>query len=105
MSIFERLYLVLGRRTFALSINCPCASTPPTAQSLAILPFCQSAQGWRNRTLVTHEPLVCNKLCFSKTEPVQYKSPMVQYLVNFIFKFNFGRDETKTYILSNLSKD
>ena len=29
----------------------------------------RSAQGWRN--LISHEPLVCSKMCFSKTEPVQ----------------------------------
>jgi len=29
------------------------------------------AQEWRNRTLISHEPLVCSKMCFSKTEPVQ----------------------------------
>ena len=29
---FERLYWIPRRRTFALSINCPCAPTPPTAQ-------------------------------------------------------------------------
>jgi len=34
-AIFECLYLVPGRRTFALSINCPCASTPPTAHTVA----------------------------------------------------------------------
>ena len=34
-AIFERLYLVLGRGTFGPSFNCPCASTPPTAQSVA----------------------------------------------------------------------
>ena len=34
-AIFERLYLVPGRRTFALSINFLCASTPPTAHSVA----------------------------------------------------------------------
>ena len=34
-AIFERLYLISGRRTFALSINCPCASTPPTAHPVA----------------------------------------------------------------------
>jgi hypothetical protein len=38
-AIFERLYLVSGRRTFALSINCPCSSTPSTAQSWLILDF------------------------------------------------------------------
>ena len=27
-----------------------------------------SAQQWRNRTLIGHEPLVCSKMCFSKTE-------------------------------------
>jgi len=31
-----------------------------------------SAQGWNNRTLISHEPLVGSKMCFSKTEPVQY---------------------------------
>ena len=34
-AIFERLYLVSGRRTFVLSINCPCGSTPPTAHFVA----------------------------------------------------------------------
>ena len=29
-----------------------------------------SAQEWRNRTVVGHEPLICNKMCFSKTELV-----------------------------------
>ena len=33
--ICKRLYLVSGRRTFVLSINCPCASTSPTAHFLA----------------------------------------------------------------------
>jgi len=30
-----------------------------------------SAQEWRNRTLISHELLVCSKMCFSKTEPIQ----------------------------------
>jgi len=30
-----------------------------------------SAQGWNNRTLISHELLICSKMCFSKTEPVQ----------------------------------
>jgi len=34
-AIIERLYLVSGRRKFALSINCPCAFTPPTAYCVA----------------------------------------------------------------------
>jgi len=42
----------------------PCACRVPTV--------CRaSAQGWNNRTLISHEPLVCSKMCFSKTEPVQ----------------------------------
>ena len=36
-AIFERLYLVPGRRTFALSINCLCAFTSPTAHSVLTL--------------------------------------------------------------------
>jgi len=31
---FERLYLVPGRGKFVASINCPCASTPPTAHTV-----------------------------------------------------------------------
>jgi len=31
-----------------------------------------SAQGWRNRTLVGHEPLRCSKMCFTKPELVQW---------------------------------
>jgi len=30
------------------------------------------SQGWRNRTQISHEPLVCSKKCFSKTKPVQW---------------------------------
>ena len=29
-----------------------------------------TAQGWNIRTLISHEPLVCSKTCFSKTKPV-----------------------------------
>ena len=29
------------------------------------------AQGWNIQTLISHEPLVCSKMCFSKTKPVQ----------------------------------
>jgi len=49
------------------------------------------AQGWNNRTLISHEPLVCSKMCFSKTEPVQQlesnnKSEWYNSLVTFISK-------------------
>ena len=37
------------------------------AVSMVIL----SAQGWTNRTLISHEPLICSKTCFTKTESVQ----------------------------------
>ena len=30
-----------------------------------------SAQGWRNRTLIGHELLICSKMCFTKTDLVQ----------------------------------
>ena len=30
-----------------------------------------NAQEWKNRTLVGHKPLICNKMCFTKTELVQ----------------------------------
>ena len=30
-----------------------------------------SAQGWSNRSLIGHEPLICSKMCFTKTELVQ----------------------------------
>ena len=30
-----------------------------------------TAQGLRNRTLIGHEPLICSKMCFTKTELVQ----------------------------------
>jgi len=30
-----------------------------------------TAHGWNNRTLISHERLVCSKMCFSKTKPVQ----------------------------------
>ena len=67
-------------------------SLPPSVDSLAsqnsglstnlkilryLNPFClgaifrRAAQGWNNRTLISHEPLVYSKTCFSKTEPVQ----------------------------------
>jgi len=29
------------------------------------------AQEWTNRTLIGHEPLICSKMCFAKTELVQ----------------------------------
>jgi len=29
---------------------------------------------WKNRTLVGHEPLMCSKMCFTKTEYVQVQS-------------------------------
>ena len=29
-----------------------------------------SAQEWTNRTLISHEPLICSKMCFTKTESV-----------------------------------
>jgi len=31
----------------------------------------KTAQEWRNRSLVGHEPWMCNKMCFTKTEWVQ----------------------------------
>jgi len=39
--------------------------------------WCPSVQGWNNHTVISHEPLVCSKMCFSKTEPVQYLDPIV----------------------------
>ena len=30
-----------------------------------------TAQGWNNITLISHEPLVCSKMRFSQTKPVQ----------------------------------
>jgi len=29
------------------------------------------AQEWSNRTLISHEPLICSKMCFAKSESVQ----------------------------------
>jgi len=29
------------------------------------------AQEWTNRTLISHKPLICSKMCFTKTESVQ----------------------------------
>jgi len=30
-----------------------------------------SAQEWTNRTPISHEPLICSKMCFTRTESVQ----------------------------------
>jgi len=30
-----------------------------------------TAQEWTNSTLIGHEPLLCSKMCFAKTELVQ----------------------------------
>jgi len=61
-----------------------------------------AAQEWINRTLISHEPLLCSKTCFSKTESGQ----MVQYFSPpFFFNFNLGLYETKMYVLNNLSKE
>ena len=30
-----------------------------------------TAQEWTNRTPISHEPLICSKICFTKTESVQ----------------------------------
>jgi len=60
-------------------------------------------QGWNNRTLISHEPLVCSKMCFSKTEPVQNKNQWYNISVTFICKLNYGQNETKIWLLSNLS--
>ena len=49
-----------GMRTKRLFMN----KTPQTKKG-------GSAQGLNNRTLISHEPLVCSKMCFSKTEPFQ----------------------------------
>jgi len=35
--------------------------------------FCPRIRGWRNRTVIGHEPLMCSKMCFAKTELVQKK--------------------------------
>jgi len=32
----------------------------------------RTAQKWTNRTPISHEPLICSKMCFTKTESVQY---------------------------------
>jgi len=46
-TIIERLYLVPGREALGLSVNCPCASTPPTAQSVANSRFfCLFSKKW-----------------------------------------------------------
>jgi len=31
----------------------------------------RSAQEWTNRTVISHEPLICSEMCFTKTELVQ----------------------------------
>ena len=43
----------------------------PTHSFRPILTRPSLGQGWNNRTLISHELLVCSKKCFSKTEPVQ----------------------------------
>jgi len=49
-----------------------------------------TAQGWTNRTrtLISHEPVICSQMCFTKTESVQHKNEWYNILVNFILKFS-----------------
>ena len=46
-----------------------------------------STQDWRERTPISHEPLICSKMCFTKTELVQNKNRWYNTSVTFIFKF------------------
>ena len=39
MTIFERLYLLLGLRTFGPGVNCLCAPTPPLFTQQLFLDF------------------------------------------------------------------
>jgi len=41
------------------------------------------AQEWTNRTLISHVPLMCSKMCCTKTELVQQSEPLVQYFSHF----------------------
>jgi len=52
---------------FVPSFRGACVVTAVANQTL----LHHTAQGWNNRTLISHEPLVCSKKCFSKTKPVQ----------------------------------
>ena len=59
------------------------SSTHPTPISHVMY----TAQEWRNRTLVGHEPLICSAMCFTKTETVQLQEPMVQNFCHFFSHF------------------
>jgi len=43
----------------------------PVIVSSLLIVATSSAQECTDRTLISHEPLMCSKLCFTKTESVQ----------------------------------
>ena len=49
------------------SVQAHASTATPHTHPLLMLP----AQEWTNRTVIGHEPLICSKMCFTKTELVQ----------------------------------
>jgi len=60
---FCRCTLALSRQPWLIS---------PFHKTIASICVHSPAQEWRNRTFVGHEPLICSKMCLTKTELVQW---------------------------------
>jgi len=85
-SIFERLYLVAGRRSFVLSIDRPCASAPPTAYIVANSRFCYLFVQNLNNSVCFSTALSTDGASFSmfiETRPRCYMLLQTRWKVSF----------------------